>query len=120
MHIRNLIDRYKASEILTLKYEGKVLGLRVKCYNAPSDSYLYYDFSINYVKGNEQVFKFITSIYSSCKGIELIENENDLASRDEVEGKISVTEFKDFNDAIRVLTPMVSIYKYLKGGNVNV
>lgn len=115
MTLREKLDKLKLSEIYKLKYDGKVVGLRVKVYNVSSDNYDYYDFSLSIIE-NESIKKFINSIESGLNSINLVQSGDLLITKEELNGSISVMEFKSEREAVSVLNAVVYVYECRKVG----
>lgn len=111
MTLKEILNNVKQSEICKLKADGKILGLRVKYFNVNTCMFEYYDFELEIIT-NQGVKNFINSINSSMQSIELIHHNGLLASKEEIEGSITVGNFDTEADAIKVLHPFIRIYKY--------
>ena len=114
MTLKEILNNVKQSEICKLKAYGRILGLRVKCFNVNTCMFEYYDFELEIIT-NQDVKNFVNSINSSMKSIELIPvvgSTGLLMSKEEIEGSITVGNFDTEADAIKVLHPFIRIYKY--------
>lgn len=105
------VAKIKESELFKLVFNGQVLGLRVKYFDANSDTFLYYDFELDIVRENKGVVHFVKSI----KNMRSIQLHRDgaglLVSDDEVKNGIIIQEFENEADAVRVLQPLSKIYQ---------
>lgn len=106
------VSHVKESEIFKLVFEGKVLGLRVRFFDVNIDKFLYYDFELDTIKGNQGVVQFINSINKDMRSISLSRNGSGLlVSEDEVKHGVIVQEFENESDAVTVLGLLSRIYK---------
>jgi hypothetical protein len=113
MTLQEKLSYIKQSEIFKLKFEGNILGLRTKYFNVNSDSFEYYDFELDVIQ-NQKVRNFLNTL--SMNSIDLHRNGNGLLiSDDEEKNNVIVKEFKDEDDAVRVLSVFPKIYKYKEG-----
>lgn len=111
MSALKILNNIKSCGIYKLRYNKKIIGLRVKCYNLASGNFDYYDFELETISENRGIKDFINSIHSSLDVIDLISYNNVLASEDEINGFISVKEFKDTESAINVLSSVKCLYE---------
>lgn len=118
MSFKAEMEKYTKSDIYNLVYETKIYGLRVKSYNIEKRDYDYFDFSLEFIQNDKEVLKWLNDHAESFSSINLVYNEsaNTLLTKDEIDGKITVQEFKDEANAIGVLKPIIKIYE--EGGHV--
>jgi hypothetical protein len=110
MTLQEKLTYVKQSEISKLKFNNSILGLRTKYFDVNTDTFEYYDFELDVIK-NQKVRNFINSL--NMNSIELHRDGNGLLiSDDEEKNNVIVKEFKDEEDAIRVLSVFPKIYKY--------
>lgn len=114
MTLAEKLVKIKESEIYKLTFEGKVLGLRVKFFDANQEKFLYYDFSLDAIQ-NKDMIRFIKSI-KGMRSIALYRDGNGLlVSREEVLNKLIIQEFDSDEAAVRVLEPLTHIYAAKEG-----
>lgn len=111
MSAKAIIQNLKESKIYKLMYNGKVYGLRVKWFNIETNSFDYYDMQTQFVVSNVKVKEFLRNEQKRFDTLQLKQVGTSLATQDELDGKIIVTEFKDEANAIRVIEPMMYLYK---------
>lgn len=109
--LRDKIENLRKSEIVKLVYQGTVYGLRVIIYNVNTDVFEYYDFSPKTVK-NESFQQFVTM--HTFREIPLYLKGSLLITQEELEGKITVREFKDEDEVAKVLNRMMKLYSLLE------
>lgn len=105
-HLNNL----ESSTIYKLQFNGKVVGLRVKYYSLESKTFNYYDFEISYVK-RQDLRDYLNKHSREFEILELVEYNGLVCTQDEIDGKISVQEFKDEINAGVVLDSVIRIMK---------
>ena len=110
MSARAILDGFKGSKIYRLDYNSKTLALRVKSYNVSTKSYDYYDFKTEFVSKDLRIKSFLKDKQSEFDRLELKPMGTSLATQEEIDGKISVIEFKDESNAVAVLSPLVYLY----------
>lgn len=111
MTLAEKLAKIKESELFKLMFDGKVLGLRVKFFDANEDKFVYYDFELDIVRQNKGVVSFVRSI-GNMRSIQLHRDGNGLlVSDDEVKNNLIIQEFESEEDAVRVLEPLREIYK---------
>ena len=111
MTLAEKVAKIKESELYKLVFEGKVLGLRVKFFDANADAFVYYDFELDTVRDNKGVVHFVNSIKESMASVKLHRNGSGLlVSDDEEKLGIIIQEFENEADAVRVLEPLSKIY----------
>lgn len=115
MTLREKLDNIKQAEIFKLIFEGKVVGLRVKSYNVNFDTFEYYDFTLKTISGNQAVKDFVNGLQSRMSCVELIEHGDIFASREEIDGSITVKEFKTEREALHVLGQVKQILEVMEG-----
>lgn len=111
MSALKILDNVKSCAIYKLRYNNKIVGLRVKHYDIIGNKFDYYDFELGTVGSNKDMKDFINSIHSSLESIDLIDYNNVLASKKEIAGLVSVQEFKDTNSALKVLSSVRCLYE---------
>ena len=111
MTLNEKLDNLKKSEIVKLMYDNVVYGLRVVYFNVVTDQFEYYDFSLKHVT-DKSVQDFVNARASklSVKQLKLVDSL--LITQEELDGKIVVREFKDEEDVLRVLRPLMELYIY--------
>lgn len=93
---------------LEVRETGKVLGLRVKYYSIEDKGYQYYDFVTSLVK--DISIKGYLKLHSrQFQSLYLIQNGEDYCTRDELDGIITVQEFKDTESAEKILDRVIEI-----------
>lgn len=108
MSILNELNNLESSTIYKLKYNGKILGFRVKYYSIESKSFNYYDFELQYVK-RQDLRDYLNKSYKDFQSLELINNNGVACTQDEIDGKVSVFEFKDEKSAESILDIVIKI-----------
>lgn len=114
MSILSHLSKLEESTIYKLSMDGKVLGLRVKYYSMETKSFCYYDFEISYVK-RQDLRDYLNKHSREFKSLELITHNGLVCTQDEVDGKISVQEFKDELSAGTILDSVIKIMKEKEG-----
>ena len=110
MTLKDIISSIKESEICKLKFEGKVLGLRVKNFNVNTLQFDYFDFELDVIKDKE-IINFVKGL-SDMKSISLRKNRGFLVSEAEMHNNVVIKEFEDTYSAETVLKTIMNIYKY--------
>ena len=107
-----ILEMIKESKIYLLKYQGKVLGLRVKIYNKDTTDYDFYDIGLEVVSNNQEVKDFVNKTQKSFGIMDLISYNGGLATEDEISGKVQVRSFPSTEEAVAVLTKLMAVYGY--------
>lgn len=110
MSILAELKKIEDSEIYKLKYDNRVVGLRVKHYSSDIKEYNYYDFEISYVK-RQDLREFLNKYSKSFKTLKLVEYNGLVCTQDEISGAITVKEFKDEESASVILDAVVKIMR---------
>ena len=103
-HLNNL----EATTIYKLCFNDKVVGLRVKYYSLEDKTFYYYDFESSYVK-RQDLRDFLNKHSREFENLKLIEYNGLVCTHDEIDGKISVQEFKDEKNAEAVLDSVIKV-----------
>lgn len=111
MHLKEDIDKALQSKIVKLGYDGHVLGLRVKFYDFPSGVFCYYDFDLELLSKNTELYNSIKEIQKRVDSCSLIKKDGRLYTESELQEGIEVGELTDITKATEVLTPVVNLYK---------
>lgn len=111
MRFTSVLDNIKQSRIYRLKHEGELKGLRMKVYNTSTDSFDYYDFAVSTVKENDKCSEFIGRHLKDFEALELVRvNEGTLATRDEIDGTITVKESKSVDELVLLVRLVSEVY----------
>lgn len=111
MNLHEKLDAVKTSEIFRLNWQGKTIGLRVKYFDINSETYYYYDFSLDYIK-DSGIRKFLTGENRDFKVLNLVQQGDLLATSDEIAGVVTPREFKDDAHVMRVMSAVQKIYRF--------
>lgn len=114
MSILSHLSKLEESTVYKLSYEGRILGLRVKYYSLEDKTFHFYDFEISYVK-RQDLRDYLNKHSREFKSLELISYNGLVCTQDEVDGKISVQEFKDELSAGTILDSVIKIMKEKEG-----
>lgn len=117
MHLKEDIDNILKSKIVKLRYEGRVLGLRVKSYDFSSSAFLYHDFELGVLSKNKELYEAVKSLQSTMQTHDLIKHGDRLYTESELKNNTDVGELTDAEQASRILAPVVNLYKrgYING-----
>ena len=117
MHLKEDIDNILKSKIVKLRYEGRVLGLRVKSYDFSSSAFLYHDFELRVLSKNKELYEAVKSLQSTMQTHDLIKHGGRLYTESELKNNTDVGELTDVEQASRILAPVVNLYKrgYIDG-----
>ena len=110
MSILSQLNNLEESTIYKLKFNDKVVGFRVKHYSLDDKIFYYYDFEISYVK-RQDLRDYLNKHSREFEALELIEYNGLACTQEEIDGKISVQEFKDEIKAGVVLDSVIRIMK---------
>lgn len=116
MSILDKLGKLEESTIYKLQYNGKIVGFRVKYYRIEIDSFEYYDFEISYVKSTS-LRDYLNKHSKEFETLSLVEHNGLACTKDEIDGAISVKEFKDESNSEKVLNAVISV---MEGGKNNV
>lgn len=108
MSILAQLKNLEESNIFKLEFNGKVVGLRVKQYSLETKTFNYYDFEIAYVK-RQDLRDYLNLHSKEFKTLKLIDYNGLACTQDEINGKISVQEFKDESSANVILDAVKQI-----------
>ena len=114
MSILSTLSKLEESTIYKLSLEGKILGLRVKYYSMETDSFCYYDFDISYVK-RQDLRDYLNKYSKEFKTLDLVIYNGLVCTQDEIDGKISVQEFKDEVSVGTILESVIRVIKEREG-----
>lgn len=105
-HLSNL----ESSTIYKLKYNSKIVGFRVKFYSIQDKVFHFYDFEVSYVK-RQDLRDYLNKHSRQFQVLDLIECNGLVCTQDEIDGRISVQEFKDENSAESILDSVIKIMR---------
>ena len=112
MGLKELLQHLKESCIISLTYQGKPMGFRVKKFDPQKEDFDYYDFTLDSLKEsngftNKEIQNYINSNYRSFTNQELILSDGLLKTQDEISSGIVVKEFKDASFAADILSATI-------------
>ena len=110
MSILNELNNLESSTLYKLQFNNRVVGLRVKHYSLEDKTFHYYDFEISYVK-RKDLRDYLNNHSKEFETLKLVEYNDLVCTQDEIDGKISVREFKDEISAEKILDVVVNIMK---------
>ena len=111
MHLKEDIDKALKSRIVKLKYNGQTLGLRVKLYDFSSGAFNYYDFDLEVLSKNKELYNSIKELQEVMQSCDLIKKDGRLYTESELNNGIEVGELSNVTKATEILTPVVNLYK---------
>lgn len=111
MHLKEDIDKVLQSKIVKLSHDGHILGLRVKFYDFSSGVFNYYDFDLELLSHNRELYDSIKEIQKMVDSCNLVKSNGRLYTESELKEGIEVGELTDLAKATEVLTPIVKLYK---------
>lgn len=127
MSIKAMFDDICKSELYRLVYEGKILGMRAKVYNKDTNTFDYYDFATNLIS-DKQLQGFLKDNKNKFSPLELLEFKDKvtnpdgsetinitLMTQEEVDNKQLISEFKDKQEAEKVLNFLKKVYEVKEG-----
>lgn len=114
MSILAHLSKLEESTVYKLQFNGRVVGFRVKYYSLESKDFHYYDFEISYVK-RQDLRDYLNQHSREFKFLELISYNGLACTQDEIDGRISVQEFKDEVSAEAVLDSVIKILNEKEG-----
>ena len=107
-----ILGLIKESKVYLLKYQGKVLGLRVKIFSKDTNDFYYYDIGLEVVSNNQDVRDFVNKTQKSFGVMELKPHNGGLMTDDEISGAIQIRSFPNEAEAVNVLTKLMAVYGY--------
>jgi len=109
MSLSGVIKELKKSEIMVAKINSNVVGFRTKVYNTDTRKFEYYDFDKAVVGGSQELKDYINNNVKSFRVIPLRLNNGMYMSDEEINGQISVQNFKDTSQAVKIIGKVVKI-----------
>ena len=109
MSLSSVIASLKQSKIYSAKFNGEIVGFRVKIFDVDTRQFNYYDFDKSTVAGSEDLKNYINNNYKSFDTVTLILHNGSYCSQEEINGQIVANNFKDTNQAIEIIGKVIKI-----------
>ena len=107
-----ILAMIKESKIFLLKYNGKVMGLRVKIFDKDITDFYYYDIGLDTVSNNQDIRDFVNKTQKSFGTMELKAHNGALMTQDEIDGTMQIRSFPNEGEAVTILTRLMGVYGY--------
>lgn len=111
MSFKIVLDSIKSSCVYKLMHNDKILGFRLKIYDAGISDFRYYDFSKDDILSSVRLSSWLKSNLSSFQSLNLIARDGYLYTQEEIDNLIVVTELENQNAIMNYLEEVVHVYK---------
>jgi len=111
MSLADIANKALKSEIRGLVLDNTVIGFRVKCYDVKTDNYMYFDFDADIVRNIPELYQFFKDNIKSFNTSRLIRKNGMLYTSEELRGIYNSKELVSADDTVRVLRPVILLYK---------
>lgn len=116
MGIKELSKHLRSQSIVRLRLDGHTVGLRCTRYYPDTEKYCMYDFYLEDIVSNKELYKFLAGISSSLGVADLKQVNEQYVTADEQKLGIQAQELTNPMDITKVVYPLVFLYErgYLK------
>lgn len=110
MTLKERLAKIDESGIYILKYKGEIVGYRVSIFDPNEAVYHHYDFGIGVLEDfDKSVYNRVKEYETRMKTIECVAQGTTCITEAELLGEVVVREFKDGENAVQVLVPVLGI-----------